>query len=369
MKNSKLNIAFVSSGDSIHVKRIAQALVSRGNNVTLYTLKNHNKLLNEYDSRIDIIKLPVKGKIGYILNAPILRKYLIKGNYDIINCHFVSGYGTLSRLAHVSPLVAAVFGSDVYDYPQKSKLHMRRIIKNLDFAKVITSTSNVMAEVVYGFYGKHRPIYVTPFGVNIQLFKPNQAQKDEGYFTFGIVKKLENKYGIHILIKAFYELLGKIDEKDREKIRLCIYGRGSQEEYYKKLSYELGISKNIFFKGFINNELVPEAFCKMNVACFPSELDSESFGVAAVEAMSCGIPVIVSDSSGFTEVVSDKETGFIIPKKDVNALAEKMYDVYLMKKDDLKRMGDAGRKRVCNLYDFSKNMDTYIEAIMHARGE
>jgi len=285
----------------------------------------------------------------------------------LVNCHYASGYGTLARLTKVQPLVVSVFGSDVYDYPFKSRANMKRIIKNLDAAKVITSTSKVMADKVREFYKSTKPIYVTPFGVNTNIFKPlKKADKNlnANCFTFGIVKKLEDKYGIDLLIKAFAKLLENMP--DKSKFKLLIYGRGSQEDKYKKLAKELNVEDFVIFKGFIKNELVPKALNQMDVVCLPSRMDSESFGVSAVEAMACGVPLIVSDASGFTEVVEDKKCGFIVPKGDVEALTKMMKHCAEMDYKKLKNMGINGYHRVQKMYNFEDNILTYIHAISNA---
>ncbi|MEC1719114.1 glycosyltransferase [Schinkia azotoformans] len=359
-----MRIAFVSSGNSVHVKKLANGLVKQGHEITLYTLPNHNRLANAFNNRVNIVFLPIGGKIGYYLNAPFLRRLLKKGKYDLINSHYVSGYGTLARIANVHPLVTAVFGSDVYKYPYQSNNNMRRVIKNLDTAKVITSTSKVMEDAVRNFYKRDKPIYITPFGVDIDIFKPLDDIKDTTTFVFGIVKKLEDTYGIHYLIEAFSILLNSIGTENRNKVYLSIFGTGSKEDEYKKLVEKFGISDRVKFNGFIKNELVPHAFNSMNVACFPSE--SESFGVAAVEAMSCGIPVITSDASGFTEVVEDSKCGYIVPKKDIDALANKMEEMFYMDREKLEEMGNFGYQRIRKLYNFENNLKTYIEAISKA---
>jgi L-malate glycosyltransferase len=364
-----MKIAFVSSGNSIHVKKLANGLVKHGHSVTLYTLSNHNKLIDDFNKKVKVVILPFGGKTGYYLNAPILRRSLLKNNYDIVNCHYVSGYGTLVRLANVHPIVTSVFGSDVYDYPFKSSSNMKRIIKNLDSAAVITSTSQVMANKVREYYKTDKHIYVTHFGIDINIFKPISKEKNDNNnaydcFTFGIVKKLEDKYGIGLLIKAFASFLENLEDKSRCK--LIIYGRGSKENNYKALAKELNVQDFVIFKGYIQNELVPEALSKIDVVCLPSQEDSESFGVAAVEAMACAKPLIVSDASGFTEVVEDKICGFIIPKGDQNALIDKMKFCYEMSGDILENMGMNGYHRVQKMFNFEDNIMTYIEAISHA---
>ena len=364
-----MKIAFVSSGRSIHVKKLANGLVKHGHEVTLYTLPDHTKLLNEFDRKVKIEILKFGGKIGYYLNAPILRKKLQNGNYDVINCHYVSGYGTLTRLANVKPIVASVFGSDVYDYPFKSKLNMKRVIKNLNSANVITSTSQVMINKVREYYITEKPMYVTHFGVDTNIFKPNiSANEKDSYtkekFVFGIIKKLENKYGINVLIEAFSIFLNTLD--DSSKCMLYIYGTGTQEMAYKKRVLDLKLQDNVVFKGYIENSLVPLALNEIDVICLPSVIDSESFGVAAVEAMACGKPLIVSDASGFTEVVEDKKCGFIIPKGDLESLVETMKVFYEMTEVELAELGENGVKRVNDLFDFEDNIVTYINAVSQA---
>ena len=102
-----MKIAMISSGSSIHVKKIANALVERGYEITLFTLPNHDKLLDDFDKRVKVVKLPIKGKPGYILNAPYIKRYLKSHSYDIVNSHYASGYGTLARLSGKHPIVLA----------------------------------------------------------------------------------------------------------------------------------------------------------------------------------------------------------------------------------------------------------------------
>ncbi|WP_168123461.1 glycosyltransferase family 4 protein [Paenibacillus sp. HB172176] len=360
-----MKIAFVSSGRSIHVKKLANALVNNGHDVTLFTLPNHTDLINQFNKKVKIIVLKFGGKIGYYLNVPTLRKKLITGKFDLINCHYISGYGTLTRLANVHPIVASVFGSDVYDYPYRSKQNMARIIKNLNSARIITSTSQVMVDKVQEYYKNRKPIYVTHFGIDTNLFKPlpvDSSESEKNAFVFGIVKKIEDKYGVGLLIEAFNEFIKNDSEK---KCKLIIYGKGSKENEYIELVKKLNMQEYIHFRGYINNEKVPQVLHKINVVCLPSILDSESFGVAAVEAMACAKPLIVSNASGFTEVV-DSSCAIIIPKNDKKALVDAMERCYQMEKNQLYEMGQNGYNRAVRMFDFSRNIETYINSLTKA---
>lgn len=354
-------IAIVSSGSSIHVKKLLNAMADRGFELTLFTLPNHLKLKDSFDERITIHKLPYSGTKGYIMNVPYLCRQLRKGEFDLVNSHYVSGYGTLTRLTHYHPSALAVFGSDVYDFPFKSTFHRRLVVKNLDSADVLTSTSGVMVNKVREFYQKDKEIIVTPFGVDLSVFYPREGYKNPDCFTFGIVKKISPKYGISTLLRAFSAFK---QNHSNDAVRLLIYGAGPFEEEYKLQTIELGLSDYVTWGGFVNNLKVPEVLSKMDVACFPSE--SESFGVAAVEAMACGVPVITSDAPGFTEVNEDGVTGLIVRKKSVEELVFAMETMYAMSAEERIRMGKNGIERVHKYYDFNDNIRTYISAIQKA---
>ena len=110
--------------------------------------------------------------------------------------------------------------------------------------------------------------------------------------------------------------------------------------------------------GYVDNHMLPRIYNRFTFN--NSNSISESFGVAAVEAMACGIPVQVSDAEGFAEVVEDGVTGLIAPKGDVDQIAENMYR--LLTDEPLRnRMGQSAVERVRQLYDWEKNVDTMEE--------
>lgn len=356
-----MRIAMISSGSSIHVKKIANALAERGHEIVLFTLPNHSKLLADFDKRISVVKLPVKGKLGYYLNAPFIRKSLFNNPVDIVNSHYASGYGTLARLVGKHPLVLAVFGSDVFDFPFRSNFNKSLMLKNLESADVITSTSQAMASKLKEFYHSDKRVYITPFGVDRSIFVPYEVEKDD-CFEIGIIKKIEHIYGHEFLLRAFKKLR---EQYGVSQSRLVIYGRGSAEDDLKQLASSLGLDESVEFKGFVPNEEIPSVLSHMDVMCLPSIVD-ESFGVAAVEAMACGVIVIATDAVGFKEVIDDGVTGFIIPKKDDDSLAETLYKVYKMSKEERRLLGNNGVVRVKENYDYQRNMDVYENVLIDA---
>lgn len=126
-----------------------------------------------------------------------------------------------------------------------------------------------------------RKIYITPFGVDISLFR-QLGKESDGVFTVGIVKTLEYGYGIDILIDAFALFREKYSGIN---MKLRVVGDGSLREKLEKQAKDLGIGDDIIFEGRVQNHKLPEILSSFDV--FVALSRSESFGVAVVEAMAC----------------------------------------------------------------------------------
>lgn len=350
-----MKVLFLSAACSIHTIRWVNAISTCGHEVVLVSQKDHRAVKGLISDKVRIVYLPVTGMKGYYLNALALRKVWKAEKFDVINVHYASGYGTLARIARLPHILLSVWGSDVYDFPYESRLKMQIIQKNLRYAKRIASTSHVMEKQVKRLIGTCE-IAVTPFGVDTELFKKSPRNPNE-IFTVGIVKTLSSKYGIDMVIKAFAIFLKQLPGAN-QNVRLIIYGKGEDKTALKNLCIREQVEDKVVFQGYIPNQEVPKALNEMDVCCFGSRL--ESFGVAAVEAMSCEVPVIVTDVDGFQEVVEHGKTGYIVPRDCPEAMAEYLLKLY--QSEDLRRsMGENGRKRVMELYDWERNVETMLK--------
>jgi glycosyltransferase involved in cell wall biosynthesis len=351
-----MKIVYLAPANSIHTQRWVNALVSRGHQVTLFT--QHDSSLSNIDSRVNIQTLPFCGSKGYFLNFISLRKQLQKLSPDLLNVHYASGYGFLSALVKYKPTLLSVWGSDVFDFPYESKLKGTIIRFNLRKATSLASTSHVMAKQV-GCLVPDLPLAtVTPFGVDCQQFQP-LPDRVVNTITIGTVKTLLYKYGIDLLIKAFSYLTNDAELKSSgvaSRLRLIIVGGGAQRAELEGLVKSLGIEYFVSFEGAVAHVDVPKWLNRLDIFVAASRLDSESFGVAAVEASACGIPVVVSNAGGLPEVVKDGVTGLVVPKEDAFALFEAIKKLVV---DDRLRekMAGAGREHVLSNYSWEHCVD------------
>ncbi len=358
-----MKILFLANAASIHTVRWVNALADRKHEVHLVYNFDDEPRENIISDKVFLHRLKYAGTKGYFFNVLELKKTFRSIKPDVVNVHYASGYGTLARLAKLKPLVLSVWGSDVYDFPYQSRLKRCLIVRNLLYAEQIASTSYSMAEQVKCLIktDKHK-ISVTPFGVDINIFSPDNEVKNNKTICIGNIKTLEPKYGIDDLIKSIRILIDNLINKGfkniAEKIKINIYGDGEQKEELINLINRLGLQNIIYLKGRIPNNEVPKALEEMDIFCVTSV--RESFGVAVVEAMSMELPVVATDVSGFREVVEHNVTGIIVKRKNPVAIATALEKLILNEELRIK-MGKNGRKRVEELYDWDKNVDSMLE--------
>lgn len=356
-----MRIALLSAASSIHTARWANALAARGHAVALFSLERHPAPAGSISSDVPVYYL----RGGYLRAACALKKGLAAFAPQVLSAHYATGYGTLARRSGFAPVLLSVWGSDVYDFPRKSAFHRQIVQRNLRAATAIASTSERMAARVRALCPLVDSPFITPFGVDTRVFSPADTPRArDGRLTIGIVKALEPKYGVDVLLRAFAYALPQLTGMD---VRLEIYGGGSRRQMLEQMAVCLGVEKRVCFFGAVPHSQVPDILRKLDIFCAPSVSDSESFGVSAVEALACGVPVVAGAVDGFREVLRDGETGFLVPPGDADALAGRL--VRLARDVALRgRMGEAGRADVRQRFEWQAcvtRMEQALEATIH----
>lgn len=352
--SSVLRVLFLASVASTHTGRWASAIAAEGHEVHILSL---HPVQVRLDPRIACHRSPFPPKWGYVANWPWARRLLAEFEPDLVHAHYATGYGTLAALVDFHPTILSVWGSDVFDFPNQSVIHRRLLEFNLARADKILSTSHVMAAQTAKYTDK--PIEVTPFGIDLDQFGPRPVDSlfSSDDIVIGTVKTLEEKYGIEFLIRAFALLKQR---HPRRSLKLMIVGGGSQEAYLKGLANDLGIAADTAFIGQVPHAQTPAFQNMLTISVTVSILDSESFGVAVLEASACAKPVVVSNVGGLPEVVEDGVTGIVVeprnPEQTADAIERLLGDQELREK-----MGRAGRDRVQRRYNWNKSVTQMLE--------
>lgn len=355
-----MRVVLLGRADGVHLQRWAEALASRGIDLTIVTQHRPHGWLPPPGVEMHVLRF--RGGFGYFANALRLRRILGTVRPELLNVHYASGYGTMAAIAGYRPTVLSVYGSDVFDFPDRSPVAARLIRWNLGRAQRIASTSHVMAAQVRRLLPQVGTIDITPFGVDSGRFRPEPGGRSEDDVTIGTVKVLAAKYGIDVLIRAFARLTG--DEEllatiGPRRLRLVLVGDGPQRTALERLAADLGVADRTRFVGRVSHDEVPTWLNGFDVFVAASRLDSESFGVAVIEASSCELPVVVSDAGGLPEVVRDGITGIVVPRENVDALTEALRRLVL-DADQRSAMGAAGRTFVRQEFEWDSCVDRML---------
>lgn len=322
----KIKISFLAPANNYHTKKWCDYFVNRGYDVSVISFfpgeieKVH---VHYIDCGMQASKSDLQ-KLSYLFQAFKVKKILNKIKPDVISVHYASSYGAVAALTGIKGYFLSIWGSDVYEFPEKSLFHKLLIKFSLWRAHELLSTSKAMA--THASQYTHKSFKITPFGVRTDFFSPFKRIKDDNLFIIGTVKSIEPKYGIDYLIKAV-AVFKKMNPD--AKFQLRIAGKGTYEETYKKLANSLGLESETKWLGFISQEDAAKEWANMDVAVVPSTVESESFGVSAVEAQACGTALIISDIPGLMEATDPGRSCIVVQRKNEIELAKAINRLYL----------------------------------------
>jgi glycosyltransferase involved in cell wall biosynthesis len=201
-------------------------------------------------------------------------------------------------------------------------------------------------------------VKVLHVGVDAQLFRPSEGPTPlaDGEIKLLTVARLHPYKGLDHLIRAM-----AIVHRQHPGVVLYIMGRGPSGPDLKKLAGELIPGDAVrFVETPVPNVQMPPVYSSCDIYVQPSVV--EPYGIAVLEAMGCGRPVVCSRVGGMADTVDDGVTGFLVPSADPEALAEKI--LALATDGGLrKQMGAAARARVERQFDWPVIARQYMDVI------
>lgn len=212
----------------------------------------------------------------------------------------------------------------------------RKIVREYAFSDFLLVPSQIVKDALVSSGYDPRKIYSLSYGVDTELFSPcnNENNKDRKYRII-YVGSISPAKGVHYLIEAFINLRLPNSE-------LIIIGSGNQE-YVEAINKST--NQNIYWLGHIAKIELPKYYRSASVFVLPSLADS--FGMVTLEAMSCGLPVVITENVGSKEIVDDGIDGYIVPIRNVEALECRLEELYNNSNTRLK-MGEAARVKANN---------------------
>ena len=282
-------------------------------------------------------------------------------NYDIIHCHFGgNGYiGTFLKEIGIGGRVLISFhGADISRRFRQEEASAYDLV--FEKADLITSNSDYTKKKLTKLGCNPEKIKKLSMGVDLRELSFSERRLAAGdRIRILTVARLVEKKGLEYSIRAVAKLI-----KSQPGIQYRIVGDGPLRDGLKILISDLGVSEQIELLGWRNTDEVRELYEKAHLFTLASvtaeDGDEEGQGLVLQEAQAMGLPVVITNHDGFPEGMLDSVSGFLVPERDADALAEKL-DYLIQHPETWPDMGRAGREFVEEHYNIKKLNHRLVE--------
>jgi D-inositol-3-phosphate glycosyltransferase len=365
-----------TGGMNVYVREITRALGQMGVQVDVYTRSQDEHVphvLHDLGYGNRIVHVPAGPEVP--LPKQELAAYLpefVRGvqgfassksaRYDLIHSHYwMSGVAALDlKAAWNVPIVhmfhtLVVMKNRVAQTPEEIEGNYRldgeqKVLRQAD--RIVAATLAELAQLQWLYQADTRRVEIIPPGVDLSRFYP--IHPDEAKEYVGIecahrmllfVGRIEPLKGLDVLIEAIALMRQRIVYQEYP-FCLAVIG-GDPDASPEKMTAEMarvqalcqqyGLDDMVAFLGKRSQDSLPYYYSASEVVVVPSHY--ESFGMVALEAMACGVPVVASQVGGLAYLVQDGKTGFTVPSGDAQALCDRLTEL-LTNPDLRQKMGE-----------------------------
>jgi len=353
-------------GSGVVATELGKALAKEGHQVHFITYSQPTRLdfFNEnlFYHQVDVRTYPLFQYPPYELVLSSKMVDVVKyEKLDLLHVHYAIPHASAAYMAKQIlategiriPVVTTLHGTDI-TLVGKDASFAPVVTFSINASDGITAVSENLRTETYDHFNITKDIRVIPNFVDMERFSrqrkdhfkkaicPNDEYLIVHTSNFRKVKRVEDA------VKVFYRIRQQVPSK------LLLVGDGPERSNVEKLCRELGTCEDIRFLGKL--EAIEEVLSVSDLFLMPSE--KESFGLAALEAMACEVPVISSNAGGLPELNIDGETGYALPIGDIEGMTEKALHILAtpqrlqeFKKRALQRAQELEVSKVVPLYE------------------
>lgn len=350
-----------AGGVQVHVRQLAWRLRERGHEVVVLAPTTAQASEPWLRSVGRPIRVPYRGTVAPI--APFSRRRtraaLASFRPDLVHVHepLTPSASMFATLAADAPVVATF-----HAYLDRSRaMELAAPVLRMVWDRIALAVA--VSEAAATFLRRALPdaaLEIVPNGVDVGAFA--EPGSPAGGLTEGRrivwVNRLDPQKGFPIAVAAFSKVLADVPDA-----ALVVLGDGRDREALGLLTE--ATRSRIDMCGSVPNDRIPDYHAACEVFVSPA-VGQESFGIALVEAMAAGLPVVATDIPGYREVVTDGVEGLLVPPRDPEALAAGLVRV-LRDPGLARRLGEAGRERA-RAYDWPIVVDRLAELYGRALG-
>lgn len=353
-------------GSGIIATELGKLLAERGHEIHFITssrpfrLEQYREMKRIYYHEVKVNEYSVFQYPPYDITlaskmAEVAKRY----DLDLIHVHYavphaVCGILAKQMLDHKLKIMTTLHGTDitVLGYDPSLREIIRFAIEQSD---VVTAVSEDLARQTRELVQTTKPIETVYNFVDERVYTRNEVTERKK--RYGIDD--EERVFIHISnfrpVKRVPDVIRSFKLiSEQMKAKLLLIGEGPDLEEVKRLIYEFDLEDNVLVLGRQNQ--IADFLSMSDLLLLLSE--KESFGLVALEAMACGVPVIATNTGGIPEVVIDGETGYLCDVGAVECIAEKAVHL-LTDESRYERFSRAAIKRAKQSFNSKTIVDTY----------
>lgn len=364
-------------GSGVVATELGKALADHGHQVHFVTYNQPARLdffsENLYYHEVAVSKYPLFEYPPYELAlASKLVDVVRFEKLDILHVHYAIPHASAAFMAKqilmtygiYIPVVTTLHGTDI-TLVGKDRTYSPVVTFSINKSDGVTAVSEHLRKDTYDFFDIENEIRVIPNFIDLTRF----SLKAKDHFKKAIAPAGE-KILIHTsnfrkvkrtedVIKIFAKVVEKIPSK------LLMVGDGGERSECEQLARDLGVADNVRFLG--KQDAIEEILSVSDLFLMPSQ--SESFGLAALEAMACKVPVVSSNAGGLPELNVDGVTGFLKDIGDIDGMAES--SIYIL--EDEERLATFKEAALARAKEFDLSIilpmyeSYYIEVIEKSR--
>lgn len=291
---------------------------------------------------------------------------------DILHVHYAIPHATSAVMARQIladeniplPVVTTLHGTDITLIGQDPSF-APVVTWSINESDGVTAVSDYLRQETYRHFEVTNGIEVIPNFIDTDRF----YRQNKEHFKQALCPNGE-KVIVHVSnfrpvknTKTVVDVFHRVRDA-QSAVKLLLVGDGPERAPTERKARELGVYDDIRFLG--KQDPIEEILAIADVFLMPS--GSETFGLAALEAMACGVPTVVSDVGGLPELVVDGETGFLCPVGDVEAFTDRTRE--LLNDENLhERLAQAARNRAEEAFDIEHVVPRYEQYYEQVRAE
>lgn len=374
-----MRVLYFSRDYTPHDYRFLTSLVGSGQGTYFLRLERSGRALEDRALPPEVHQVAWKGgqkpfawgSLPELLTS--LRSVLRQVQPDVLHAGPIQTAAFLGALAGFRPMVSMSWGSDLLKDADHSGLYRWITRFTLARSQALVGDCAAVRVKAASFGLPDERIYTFPWGIDLERFSPLESAPPaiarparelpsrlgwQDQFVVLSLRSWEPVYGVDVMLRGFAWAAAQAPN-----LRLIMLGGGSQAPLIQTIIEENGLRDRVYLGGQVNQNDLPHMFRASDLYVSASHSDGSS--VSLMEALGCGLPVVLSDIPSNREWVREGEQGWFFPDGDESALAKVLFNA-VSQPQALSQMATAARLRAEQSANWDKNFQVLLEAYRYA---